>query len=84
MRGAAAHPASCRRLLQRIAAVDIHQHLLYTQAIAAIVAPVSSALRQAGERVRTAIQTSSLVSPSAAAEGAQPPEYIKRMRAMFH
>lgn len=54
-----------------------------TQAIAAIVAPVSSTLRQAGERVRTAIQTSSLVGPSAAARGTEPPEYIRRMRAMF-
>jgi hypothetical protein len=59
------------------------QTLIIPQAIAAIVAPISSALRQAGERWRATIQSSSLVGPSAAARGAEPPEYIRRMRAMF-
>lgn len=48
------------------------------------MAPFSNAMRQAGQRLRTSIQTSSLVGPSAVAEGAEPPEYIKKMRAMFH
>lgn len=75
-----------------------HQTVIYTrihagnhssihasmQAIASVVAPISTTLREAGERVRLAIRGSSLVSPSAAAEGAEAPEYIKRMRAMFH
>jgi hypothetical protein len=52
-------------------------------AVAAIVRPISSTLRRAGERVRSTIQSSSLVGPSAAARGAKPPEYIRRMRAMF-
>ena len=98
LRWRAAHNAclpACQRLLQQrgasllawhytaVIVLHLRHPLITSQAIAAIVAPISSALRQTGERVRIAIQSSSLVGPSAAARGAEPPEYIRRMRAMF-